>query len=106
MTKLQTLLLSISTIGAFATTNAVANVDKDLGRCALSALASKQVNIKSMSVTSPSNDANQMDHDASDSTREYRMKLSSKVAGTDLGLVTCKIDQSGEVMWAEFVSAR
>ena len=102
MTTLKKTLLSMLTITGLAVTHAQANVDADLSRCAASAMASQQLNAKSIVVESPSDDARDMDHHESRSIQEYRMKLSSSSKGKDIGIVTCRIDNSGKVMSTKF----
>ena len=103
LTKITVITLSSLSI-ATAASSSLANVDNDMQRCAVVAL--EQANIKSKQIVVDNSPAHldEMDHNLSFSTTEYRMNLTSPQAGVDLGNISCQIDQTGKISSVEFLS--
>ena len=74
--------------------------DADFSRCASQALETTGSSNVVIHVKNPSKKLDEMDHNFSSKLVEYRMRLVNKASGEQIGQVTCKLDQSGNIVSA------
>jgi hypothetical protein len=80
------------------------SVNQDLELCAAKALK-EQINLSTQfSVETAGLNPYELDHDASKGKAQYRMKVVNGVSGEELGVVSCKVGKSGDVLAAVFES--
>lgn len=76
-------------------------VDQDLQRCASAALQQRDQSAATISVNTSGLKQHELDHDSGRKV-EYRMLVTNKVSGEDLGTVTCSLSNSGDLIAASF----
>lgn len=88
--------IRIASIALLMTTTSAsfASVDKDLKRCAADALKKADFAPKLLTVETPSNNVDAMDHNSSRFLKEYRMNAMNPKSGLTLGKITCEIETS------------
>jgi len=101
---MNTTKIAITVLLMIATSPTLAAMNTDFKRCATQALEESNLMSKSIVINNPTNDADIMDHDRSALFREYRMKLVSNASGVNLGNVSCRIDESGQITSVTFLS--
>lgn len=95
--------ISISTVLLVQPVASHANsVDQDLQRCASAALQQLNHSAEKITVNTGRLKRQELDHAISGREVKYRMLVSNKATGEDLGTVTCSLDQSGELIAAKF----
>jgi len=67
---------------------AASNVNQDFKRCASAAFQERGQNTSTISVVNRGLNGRELDHDLSSKTSQYRMYVTSKVSGEDLGVVS------------------
>ena len=101
MSYLRTISISaallIQTAGVHAN-----NVDEDFQRCASAALQHRGLTANAISVSQNALRAKDFDHDDSRHIVEYRLHINNEADGEDLGTVTCRLSQSGDLVAAVF----
>jgi hypothetical protein len=80
------------------------SADKDLQRCASAALQERKQSALVISVDNSGLTSQDLDHDISSLTLQYRMRLANNVSGEDLGSVTCTLNKLGELISSVFDS--
>lgn len=96
--------IALSLIAIFSSSSALANLDNQFSACAAKAIESQNLIVKKIFIDLPSNQAQELDHDLSPGSREYRMKLVNKVSGKPLGKISCRVDSSGVVESVNYIS--
>jgi hypothetical protein len=95
--------ISISTLLVFQTSNALAaKIDDNFQNCATQALQKRGQTAAVISVNTGGFRERELDHDISNRTSRYRMQVTDKVTGTDLGIVTCTFTRTGDLLAATF----
>ena len=78
------------------------SVDQDMRRCASVALQELNQSAKKISVNTGGLKQQDLDHAVSRRKVEYRMLLTNKASGQNLGTVTCSLSNSGDLIAATF----
>ena len=92
-------IISITTVLLLSSQSLHAkNVDQDLERCAATAMKERIKPSTEFSVDTGGLYSQDLDHDASLGKAEYRMLVVNGVSGEELGIVTCIIGKSGDVL--------
>lgn len=77
-------------------------VAKDLESCAIAALAERQQSASMITVKTGGLTRSDLDRDSSVKRHKYKMLLTKKSSGERLGIVTCSLNQDGQLITATF----
>jgi hypothetical protein len=95
--------ISISTVLIIQTTNSfAATIDDDFKHCASKALQSRGQSTAAITVDTGGLREQDFDHNISNRVSRYRLQVTSKASGKDLGIVSCTFDRAGELVTAAF----
>ena len=95
--------ISISTVLFLQPLGSHANsVDQDMQRCVSAALLELNQSANKISVNTSGLKRQDLDHAISGRKVEYRMLVTNKVSGEELGTVTCSLGNSGKLVAAAF----
>lgn len=97
------LLTSFTSISILSSAKTFANVDKDFKICAETALSQKQLSAQVVKVNLNTKWPTELDHNDSNSIREYRMHLGT-ISGKKLGSVACTFNQQGQLESVSYLS--
>ena len=87
----------IATTSAFAST-----VDNDFQRCASVAMQESGQSANKIVIDNGGLKERELDHDLSPFRSQYRMQVVNKASGEALGVVTCTVSGSGDVLNSSF----
>lgn len=96
--------IAVSLIALLSSGSAFATLDTQFSSCAAKAIESQNFTAKKIVVDLPSNQAQAMDHDVSSKYREFKMAIKNTASGEELGKITCRVNQSGHVQSATYLS--
>jgi hypothetical protein len=89
--------LIITTTSTFAST-----IDNDFQRCAAVAMQESGQTVNKIVIDNGGLKKGELDHDLSPFKSEYRMEVVDKRSGEKIGVVTCSLSRSGNVINSSF----
>jgi len=107
MTTIRTRLttsIAFSLVALLSSGSASATLDTQFSSCAAKAIESQNFTAKKIIVNLPSNQAQIMDHDESSVFREFKMELTNTASGEEIGKISCRVNQSGQVQSVTYLS--
>ena len=87
----------------FLTTSSFAStIDNDFQRCAAVAMQESGQTVNKIVIDNGGLKKGELDHDLSPFKSEYRMEVVDKSSGEKMGVVTCSLSRSGDVLSSSF----
>ena len=89
---------------AQSSTSMAATASQELKSCASAALAQRKQSADAITVDTGGFKKWSLNHSTSQKWNEYKMQLTGKTSGKDLGIVSCRVSAKGELISATFDS--